>query len=342
MQLRWIGLTTLFLLVASLQLSGCRGTPPEVRRSEFLLDTVVTITAYGSEAEEAVVAALAEVRRVGGLLDANDPDSEIAAINSKAGFEPVPVGDELFELLERCQYYSALSAGAFDITVRPLVELWAIGTERESVPTAEKIKQALELVGYGKMVLDRQTQSVFLPEVGMGIDLGGVGKGYAADQAREVLREYGIDSALIDAGGNIWTLGLRPDGKMWRIGIRHPRPEGKWKAVAVLPSRDLTIVTSGDYERYFIRDGMRYHHIFDPQTGYPAQELLSATIIGESSTEADILSTAVFVLGADRGMAVVKQLPNLTSLIVTPELHVHAAGPYKNRLELVGKEGTNR
>ena len=151
-----------------------------------------------------------------------------------------------------------------------------------------------------------------------------------------------ISSALIDAGGNIWALGERPDGKPWRIGIRHPRPKADRNVVAVLSGRDFTIVTSGDYERFFQRNNIRYHHIFNPATGLPARGLISATVVGPNSAEADILSTAVFVLGADQGLALVRQLPQITAMVVTPDLDVLLAGPLQSYFEFTGKEGVGR
>lgn len=332
-------MAVLVLVVAGLLLSGCRGVRTEVRKTEFMMDTAVTITAYGPRAEQAVAAAFAEMRRVAALMNADDPDSEVSLINRNAGLEPVRVSSETFELLELCQHYSELAAGAFDVTVRPLVELWGIGKKDKYVPSPEEIERALQLVDYRKVILDQNTKTVFLPVPGMGVDLGGAAKGYAADRAREILKEHGVRSALIDAGGNIWTVGIRPDGRKWRIGIRHPRPEVAGGVLAVLPSQDLTLVTSGDYERYFLKYGTRYHHIFDPHTGLPARELVSATIIGNNSAEADILSTAVFVLGADRGLALTNQLPHITTVVVKPKLQVLTAGSHETELELVYKEG---
>lgn len=342
MRAKWIRTAVLCLLGVVL-LSGCKSTPAAIRRTEFLMDTDITITAYGPGAKKAVPAAFEEIRRVADLMNANDPNSEVALINKNAGIKPVKVSPETFKLLELCQRYSELSGGAFDITVRPLVELWGIGKKDKFVPSDEEIRQVLQLVDYRKVVLDPKERTVFLPVLGMGVDLGGVAKGYGADRAREVLRENNVLSALIDAGGNMWTVGVRPDGKKWRIAIRHPRKEISSGVLAILPNQDLTLVTSGDYERYFLRDGVRYHHIFDPHTGFPARSSLSTTIVGTNSAEADILSTAVFVLGAEKGLALIRQLGHVGTIIVTPESEVFTAGSHLSELELFHEvEGKNR
>lgn len=327
------------LVLTVIWLSGCKRAPKEAHRTEFLMDTTITITAYGSQSEQAVEAAFAEMRRLADLMNANDSNSEVALINKNAGLKPVRVSPETFKLLEMSLEYSELSNGAFDVTVRPLVELWGIGKKDKYVPSEDEIQQVLKLVDYRKIILDPQKRTVFLSVPGMGIDLGGVAKGYAADQAKEVLKKYGVSSALIGAGGNIWAMGVRPDGQKWRIGIRHPRPETGNQLMAVLPCQDVTVVTSGDYERYFVRDGMRYHHIFDPRTGRPANKLISATVVGTNSAEADILSTALFVLGAEQGQTLIGKLEHAGAVLMTPESQVFKAGSHLSELELVYEEG---
>ena len=342
MKPRRLKLPALLLTVALL--AGCRGRGPagpeaaKAEKTEFMMDTVITITAYGPGAEEAVNAALAEMRRISALMNADDPESEVSRLNANAGKRPVKVSPETFYVLALAQRYSELSEGAFDVTVRPLVKLWGIGKKDKYVPAEEAVARARSLVNYRDLVLDEAAQTAYLERPGMGVDLGGVAKGYGADRAREVLREHGIRSALIDAGGNIWAIGSRPDGRPWRIGIRNPRPEHGGELLAVLPSEDLTLVTSGDYERYFIKDGVRYHHIFDPRTGRPARRAISATIVGQNSAEADVLSTAVFVLGPEKGLALIRRLGRLEAVVVTPDEKIVSTGNLEDRLEVVRRE----
>lgn len=341
------GLRFLALFVLLTLLAGCRapvrkeglpGSEAKVTKTEFMMDTVITITAYGPGAEKAVDAAMAEMRRIADLMNAEDPASEVSRINQSAGTKPVKVSEETFALLQLAQRYSELSGGAFDVTVRPLVVLWGIGKKDKFVPGAAAIARARDLVNWRDLVLDPAARTVFLKRTGMGIDLGGVAKGYAADRARDVLRAHGIRSGLIDAGGNIWALGRRPDAKPWRIGIKNPRPEHGGDLLAVVPSEDLTLVTSGDYERYFIKDGVRYHHIFDPRTGRPAQGTISATIIGKNSAEADILSTTVFVLGPEKGLELIRALGDLEAVVVTPAERIVSAGNLEDKLQIVRRE----
>ncbi|MDK2855659.1 MAG: FAD:protein transferase [Bacillota bacterium] len=336
------------LALAVILLSGCRARGPgwagqvplaKAEKTEFMMDTVITITAYGPKAAEAVNNAMAEMRRIAALMNADDPKSEVSRINQNAGKRPVRVSEDTFRLLKLAQRYSELSGGAFDVTVRPLVVLWGIGKKDKYVPDAAAIERARALVNWRDLILDEKARTVYLRRPGMGIDLGGAAKGYAADRAREVLLEHGVRSALIDAGGNIWALGRRPDGEPWRIGIRNPRPEHGGELLAVVPSEDLTLVTSGDYERYFIRDGVRYHHIFDPRTGRPARSTISATIIGRNSAEADILSTALFVLGPEQGLALIRKLGNLEAVVVTPEERIVSTSNLEDKLEIVRQEG---
>lgn len=342
------GLRLLALALAVILLSGCRARGPggagqvplaKAEKTEFMMDTVITITAYGPKAAEAVNAAMAEMRRIADLMNADDPKSEVSRINENAGRRPVRVSEDTFQVLKVAQRYSELSGGAFDVTVRPLVVLWGIGKKDKYVPDAAAIERARALVNWRDLVLDEGARTVYLKREGMGIDLGGAAKGYAADRAREVLLKYGVRSALIDAGGNIWAVGRRPDGRPWRIGIKNPRPEHGGELLAVMPSEDLTLVTSGDYERYFIRDGVRYHHIFDPRTGRPASKAISATIIGKNSLEADILSTAVFILGPDQGLALIRRLGNLEAVAVTPDERIVSTGNLEDQLEIVREEG---
>lgn len=267
--------------------------------SEFAMDTVITVTVYGPRAKVNAETALAEFRRVDELLSAFRPESDIGRVNAAAGRAAVRVSRETIEVVALALKYAALSGGRFDPTVGPLVRLWQIGEGRKEPPAAGEVRAARRLVGYERVMVDEPGRRLYLPERGMALDLGAVAKGYAAGRAAELLKRRGVKSALIDAGGNIVAVGARPDGRPWRIGLRHPRRAGE--VSGVLEVTDRAVVTSGDYERYFLFEGRRYHHLLDPETGYPADELQSATVVAGSSALADILSTAVFVLGPKEG-----------------------------------------
>ncbi|HHW15194.1 MAG TPA: FAD:protein FMN transferase [Firmicutes bacterium] len=273
--------------------------------SEFAMDTLITVTVYGPQAEENGRAALAEFQRLDRQLSAYSATSDLGRVNAAAGRQAVRVSRETVDLVALALRYAALSDGRFDPTVGPLVRLWAIGNGRHEPPSPEEVDAARRLVDYRRVMVDVPGRRLYLPERGMALDLGAVAKGYAAGRAADLLRRRGVKSALIDAGGNIVALGARPNGRPWRVGLRHPRKPGA--ILGILTVVDRAVVTSGDYERYFEFGGRRYHHILDPATGYPAKGAQSATVVASSSTLADILSTTVFILGRTRGEAFARQ-----------------------------------
>jgi thiamine biosynthesis lipoprotein len=261
------------------------------------LGTMNTIWACGRNSSKAVTAAAEKVLDIHSRMSAYEEESNVARINSSAGRTPQIISPDTFGLLRKALLFSELSSGAFDITVRPLVQLWGIGKKQDFIPSPEEISQALRLVNFRDLLLDEENCTAFLRKPGMAIDLGGIAKGYAADEVRRILLEHGIGSALVNLGGNIVTVGLRDGVSPWQIGIQNPlSPRGG--NIGTMEVRDRTVVTSGSYERFFVKDGIRYHHILDPRTGYPAGSgLLSVTAVCGSSTEADALTTALFVSG---------------------------------------------
>lgn len=274
---------------------------------EFLaLGTLNSLRLYGAQPG---VAGQAEALVLGldARLSAFRPGSEIAQINRSAGHRPVAVSEETFGLLKRAKAFSSFSGGAFDISVRPLVELWGIGHKADFVPRTWRVRRTLRLVSFHDLILDETCHTAFLRRTGQAVDLGGIAKGYAADKVRRLLTEAGVQSAMINLGGNLIALGTRPDGEPWRVGVQNPcSTRGEW--LGLLALTDKTVVTSGSNERFFIKDGVRYHHILDPRTGSPARSgLLSVTVIGVSSEEADALSTAAFVLGLEQGAALIME-----------------------------------
>lgn len=265
--------------------------------TEFALNTVVTMTVYGDRADEAMKAAFGEVKRIENLLSCYIDTSEISKINSSAHIAPVEVSDETVYVLSKALEMSQKTNGAFDISVKPLVELWDILSENPSVPSDGAVTEVLSVVGYENIIVSGNTVS-FAKE-GIQIDLGGAAKGYCADRAVEVLKEYGVKNALLDLGGNIYALGKNGQGHNWRIGLQDPSSD-RGEHFAVEELSDRTAVTSGSYERYFEKDGKIYHHILDPETGRPADSgLISVTVISDNSFEADMLSTAIFVMGQE-------------------------------------------
>lgn len=303
-------------LVFSLGLcAGCLRRPSPLERTEFMMDTVVTVKAFGAS-EETLSAAFDVMRRIDALMNRYSERSDIGLLNLRAGREPARLSADTMECLEEAVRYAEVSEGAFDPTLGPLIDLWGIGKKADFVPSREEIERALKLRGVDKIVLNPQAKTGFLKVEGMKVDLGGIAKGFAVERAALALKKRGIRSAIIDAGGNVYVVGKKPDGSEWRVGIRHPRKSDRM--IALVEVSDKAVVTSGDYQRYFEKDGVRYHHIFDPATGEPARKLISATIICPSSTRADALSTAVFVLGPKKGMDLVERLPDVEAILVTP------------------------
>jgi thiamine biosynthesis lipoprotein len=321
-------------LLALFLISGCSGAPaPE---SGFALGTVCTVDLYGRGSKARHRAVFARLEELEDILSANREGADLDRVNRGSGLEGVPVRHELIEVLTKALYYAEMSGGAFDPTVGPLVKLWGIGTDAPRIPSDEEISGALALVGYdnveielyqtGQTVQTGKTAetggTVFLKYRGMALDLGAIAKGYAADEAVRLLAREGIKMGLIDLGGNIFAYGERKPGKPWRIGVQDPG-EQRGAYLGVLELSNKSVVTSGVYERYFEEGGRRYHHILSTETGRPAETgLLSVTIVADSSTDADALSTAAFALGWEKGRRLIEAVPGAGGIFVFEDLSV--------------------
>ena len=320
-------------------------------REFYYLNTVINITLYASyerEGESALDAAEAVFERVHKLMDRFGEYSDIYKINhAPPGGGPVRVGAETFSLIKKAIGYCEQSGGAFDIGIGAVSDLWGftaqdgeVVNEGAAPPDRRLLEDAVAAGGYKKIILDESELSVEMPP-GMMIDLGGIAKGYAVKSAAAVLVESGIINAVIDAGGNVHVIGGRPGtgsgtdaGRPWKVGIRHPRPAKTGDLLAVVSVTDKSIVTSGDYVRYYEYEGTRYHHILDPSTGMPARSSISATIIADDSALADYLSTAVFVLGPEEGLKLVAQYPGAEAIVVAPDMSVTASPGFDGEILL--------
>jgi len=261
--------------------------------------------------------ALDEVERLEEQLSVYVPTSEVSWINARAAMEPVRVEPRLFDLLQWAARLSEETQGAFDITAGPLVKAWGFYWQQGVVPTAETIAHTLEHVGMSHVILNEEDSTVRFDRVGVEINLGSIGKGYAVDRAAAVLKNLGVETALIHGGySTIYALGAPPDAEGWAIGIRHPLEGGGRMATVTL--RDEALSTSGSYEQFFEVDGKRYSHLLDPRTGVPAQGMGSASVIASSATESDALSTAFFVLGEAGARAYCSKHPEV-SAVLAPE-----------------------
>ena len=289
-----------FLLIAIfLLLAGC-GTP-SAQEQFFTMDTVMSITANGKGAAEAA-SARQEVEGLNALLSRTDGDSLISRLNAHAGDgTAVEVDSDILELLSFAKSISQLLPGCFDITIAPVMDAWGFTGEERHVPDAADLARAMALVDSGKLLLDEEAGTARLAEAGMSVDLGSVAKGYAAARAEEVLREAGVTSALLDLGRNITAVGPKADGSPWRVGVADPADSSRY--LCILSLEDATASTSGGYERWFEENGVRYHHIIDPKTGYPATSgLQSVTVVSQNHLLADALSTALFVAGEEEAL----------------------------------------
>lgn len=291
-------------------LTGCAG---KAERNLFALDTYIQLTAYGRGASAALTDCDAEIQRLENLLSVTREGSDVFRIN-RANGAAVSVEPETAALLTKARHLAALTDNAFDPTVYPLVKLWGFGNS-PSVPEPAAISALLPLVDAGLLSIDGV--EIALP-AGAGVDLGGIAKGYVSDQLAALLQSRGVESALLALGGNVHALGSKPNGDAWRVGIQDPRDA---TAVAgVIDARDCAVITSGGYQRYFEENGVRYHHILDPATGYPADSgLCSVTVIAKSGVEADALSTALFVMGAENAIAFWRQHGGFAFVLITTD-----------------------
>ncbi len=288
----------LALCLSFLLLSGC-GQNEQTAKTIFAMDTVMTLTIYdsGPNADLVLSESGAEIRRLEDMLSVTAPDSEIARLNQG---DPEALSFEARSLLHSAMVIAAETDGAYDPTVYALMKLWGFYDDNCSVPAEDALQEALAHTGYGSV--SWTAESLAMPE-GMGVDLGGIAKGYASEKVLELMAAEGVTSAIVSLGGNVGTLGLKPDGSAWTVAIRDPDgTESDYLATLSLGQAEGCVyaVTSGGYERYFEENGVRYHHILDVGTGYPAEtDLLSVTIVGDNGAMADALSTALFVMGRD-------------------------------------------
>lgn len=265
----------------------------------FAMDTVMTLTAYGDSAQAAIEVSAAEIQRLEQLFSTNLEDSDIARLNQD---KQAQLPDEAISVLQKAVQLYQDTNGAFDITLYPIIKAWGFTTENYRIPTSEELQQFLQHTGIDCITLDVDTGMVQLTDAQTEIDLGGIVKGYTSDKVIQQMASYGVQSAVISLGGNVQTLGTKPDGSLWRVGIQDP--DAPDECIGVVETANQAVITSGPYQRYFIgEDGTRYHHIIDPQKGVSAESgLSSVTIVSDSGILADGLSTALFVMGTDHAL----------------------------------------
>ncbi|ADL50473.1 FAD:protein FMN transferase [Clostridium cellulovorans] len=287
------------------------------------MGTIITQKIYGENSQKAALKVEEEIKKLESLMSFFLETSEISKINRNAGLNAVEVSADVLYVLNRAKYFSEVSSGAFDITIGPVAKLWGIFTDKAKIPSQEEITSSLKFTGHRDITIDNSLGSVKLEKVGESIDLGAIAKGYAADKAIEIYKQYNIDSAFVNLGGNVMVLGTKPDGSPWKIGIQNPLLR-RDLCLGAVHAVNKTIVTSGDYVRYLQKNNKKYHHILDPRTGYPSDSgLISTTIVSEKSIGADAISTAIFVLGLEDGVKLVNSLKDMEAIFITEDKEIH-------------------
>ncbi|WP_245546791.1 FAD:protein FMN transferase [Pseudopedobacter saltans] len=268
----------------------------------------ITVVAHDQqEADKNTDLVIAEISRIENLISEWRPETQISLVNRNAGIQPVKVDREVFELTQRALVYSKMTNGAFDVSIAAMDKIWKFDGSMDTMPTAEAIKRSVQYVGYQFIVLDSLNSTIFLSRAGMKIGFGSIGKGYAADKGRELMKRIGVQAGIVNASGDIAAWGTQPNGKPWLIGVNNPfKPHHILKKIRM---KEAAVATSGSYEKYAEINGQRYSHIINPKTGYPSTGLTSVTIYGPSAEFANALSTSIMVMGAREGNKLLRQYP---------------------------------
>lgn len=331
--------TFITLCIISLILTSCGApAPKEVTRQSFMLDTIITLKYYGKNADAAETESINRLNEIDKKMSTFKPSSEISKINDNAGGSPVKVSSDTFFVIQRATQISKTDQGGFDISIGPLVNLWGIGTNHQKVPTKTEIDKAKKLVNYNDIILDKTNSTVKLKLKGQALDLGGIAKGYAADQLKAICLKHNITSAFLSLGGNVYAIGNNTNGTAWRIGIQDPLKDiGQY--LGIITVTDKSVVTAGNYQRFFIKNGVRYHHLIDPSTGYPAQKgIISATIISSTSINCDALSNTTYILGVDKAIKLINSMNGVEAIFITSDKKVYVTNGLKDNFQLTNKE----
>ncbi|WP_437688331.1 FAD:protein FMN transferase [Sorangium sp. So ce176] len=324
------------------QAAQAQAAPARVVVEARAMGTSLVLAAYTSDVmDEAAIRgrlekAVAEIRRLEGLMTTWRPDSELSRVNAAAGKGAVEVSPESLAVIEKSLWISERSGGVFDITFEAMHGLWKFDEDiDDNVPPREDVERARALIDYRQIAIDSARRTVMLARPGMRLSLGGIAKGYAVDAAAQVLRAEGLTSFFVQAGGDLYIAGKKPDGSRWRAGVRDPRGKDANDYFAMIEVEDHAFSTAGDYERGFIKDGRRYHHILDPRTGFPATESRSVTLWAKDALTADAIDDAVFILGAEKGLALVEEIEDCGAVIVDRNNKVWVSKRLEGKVEVL-------
>lgn len=281
----------------------------------------ITLVSTQEAANQYLNAAQGEIERIERLISSWDANSQTAEINRQAGMKPVKVAKELYELIARSIEISKITQGAFDISYAALDPVWFFDGRMKTVPSESERLKSVQNIGFKDLVLNAKEQTVYLPKKGMKIGFGAIGKGYAADATKKLMKSLGVSSGIINASGDLTSWGKKPDGTDWQVGISNP--ENPAKVFSWFPVRDAAVATSGNYEKYVTLEGKQYSHIMDPRTGMPVSGIKSVTVFAPKAELADAFATAVFIMGIDTGIDTISQLPGMSCIIVDAENNIH-------------------
>jgi thiamine biosynthesis lipoprotein len=325
-------LILIIIILFVLTIPNCRKPQTPFETTNIIMGTVVSQKVFGNNGKAAAEEAIEKIRSLERMLSFFQQGSEVSRLNNSAGKDKVNLSTETYFLLSKSTEYSRLSDGAFNIMVGPLVKKWKVTGENPQIPSPSEIRSLLSLIDYRDLILNNNESSARLSKKGQMVDLGGIAKGFAADEVLKIYKKHGIKSAILDIGGNVSVLGFKPDGSKWAIGLQDPAKQ-RGEYLCRINLHDRSFSTSGGYERYFKKNGKIYHHIVDPKTGYPSKsDLLSATIIGETSVDTDTLSTAVFILGLKKGLNLLKKTAN-EAVLITVDNKIHSTEGLKDMIE---------
>lgn len=325
--IKTIIITLVFCICA---LCGCGAKTPDTHTAQiFALDTVIDITAYGSNAKSAVSAATREIYRLEKLFSVTKEDSDIYRLNH-AGSDEVVLNDETYSLLQRAKDISTVTNSKFDVTIYPVIKLWGFTEKDYKIPSPSQLTEALKIVNTDNIILLENNTARLLNNAQ--VDLGGIAKGYIGDKAAQAMKAAGCESGLISLGGNVRTIGTKSSGEKWSIGIKSPDSTDYF---ATLSTEECSVITSGSYQRNFTKDGVTYHHIIDPETGKPSDsDAVSVTIIGKNGAVCDALSTAIFIGGSAYAETLSKSIGDFEYIILTKDNKIYISETLKDSFTL--------
>ncbi len=331
----------IFLITTILVISlvGCtkEKSKDPISRTELFMGTAIKVTLYDGGSEEILDKAFKRVIQLEDLVSINKDGTEIVELNKNSGIKPIKLSEDSFNIIEKGLEYSKASKGGYDVTIGPLVKLWSIGLPEAKVPNKKEINEAIKHVDYSKLKIDKDNNEVFLSEKGMMIDLGSIAKGYAADEIAKLLKEEGVKEAIIDLGGNIYALGKKEGNKNWKIGIQDPNTE-RGNVVGTIETSNKSVVTTGVYERFIEKDGVKYHHILNPKTGYPYKtDIAGVSIIADKSVDADALSTLIFTKGLDEGLKFIETLDGVDAIFIMNDRKVYITKGIRDSFKLINE-----